>query len=139
MKKAWLPILGLASVLALVAYFFYAGQRTPGEISPKPGAPMKLRVLIEQGYGEADIELPFEQLVEEILAPAGVELLGSEATTFDATLTIKVRGRAHGGEYRGPGFLYSGALVSGTISLEGREGPALERDFCRGISPPSML
>ncbi|MEE9162157.1 MAG: hypothetical protein V3U35_04210, partial [Candidatus Neomarinimicrobiota bacterium] len=75
MKKGWIPILGLASVLALVAYFFYAGQRAPGEISAKPGAPMRLRVLIEQGYGEADIELPFEQLLEEILVPAGVELL----------------------------------------------------------------
>ncbi|MEE9233992.1 MAG: HEAT repeat domain-containing protein [Candidatus Acidoferrales bacterium] len=139
MKKGWIPILGLASVLALLAYFFYAGQQAPGEISAKPGAPMKLRVLIEQGYGEADIELPFQQLLEEILAPAGVELLGSAATTFDATLTLTVRGRAHGGEYRGPGFLYSGALVSGTISLEEREGPALERDFCRGICPPSMV
>ena len=83
-----------------------------------------IRVVVEQSYGEADkVSLPFFKETKRIFETYGrIKVVGKDAQTYDATLTIQASGEALGARY-GPStfasgsFHYTVAKVTGDILL----------------------
>ena len=100
------------------------------------------RISVEQSYRYArGVKLPFEDVAGSIFKNyAKLTLVGSDATDYDLNIKITASGRAVGSNYGiGPGTLYTGASVYGTISLEISGIPVYEKKFSGSISPPKKL
>ena len=100
------------------------------------------RISVEQSYRyERGVKLPYEDLASTIFKNyANLTLVGSDATDYDLNIKITASGRAVGSNYgMGPGLLYTGASVYGTISLEISGIPVYEKKFSGSISPPKKL
>ena len=98
-----------------------------------------LRIVVNQSYHKADgIELPFEDEAQRFLEYAGVTVVGVDAKDYDLTLRIRVDGAAKSLRYTlsgqnqlssSLGVRYSGASVSGIISLEIPGLPSYKKSF----------
>lgn len=81
-------------------------------------------LLVLQSYDEAnDVSLPIERDAKRILEDGGLSVITDDTKDCDAILTIQLKGAALGtryGEIGGfiSGVRYSGASISGEISLE---------------------
>ena len=101
-----------------------------------------VRILVEQDYGGAKaIVLPFEEPARLLLQFAGLRISDGDIPSDGLTLRISVAGHALSARYGPSGGLpvYSGARLSGTISLEVAGSPSLTRSFSAEKPPPSSL
>lgn len=74
-------------------------------------------------YGKAKgINLPFDMLPKAIAKYAGLHVIDNDTGKIDLTMRIKIRGTALGARYESGNpkgeYLYSGAEISGSVSLE---------------------
>lgn len=65
-----------------------------------------------------DVKLPFKDVAEGVFNIVGVQAVGSDAWEYDLEVKIEATGRALGTSYSPGGWLYSGAYLKGTISIE---------------------
>ena len=99
-----------------------------------------VKIMVEQSYGEAKgVSLPFEDIARRLCQYAGLQIVETDAKNYDVTLKIKTNGRALGALYKPGTFQYSGASLSGTISLEIPRIPAYEKSFKGYIKPPDWI
>lgn len=104
-----------------------------------------VRIVVDQAYGEAEgVSLPFKDVVQRVLGYAGVKVVGADSKEYDATLKIEARGKAKGIEYSrfgiGPGtFYYTGADLSGVISLKSPGIPVHKKTFNGDVYPPYSI
>ncbi len=99
-----------------------------------------VRIVVDQSYGKAKgISLPFEDVARRVLEYAGLKTSGVDAKDYDVTLRIQAQGRAESFTYTPGGTLYSGASVSGVISLEIPGISACKKSFSGSISPPGTV
>ena len=92
------------------------------------------RIVVKQSYGEAkDVSLPFEDFAQRLLKYAGLKIVKTKSA--DMTLNIEAEGRAIGANY-GKHYIYSGASLSGMITLELSNMAPYKRDF-KGVKHPS--
>jgi len=109
-------------------------------IQAASGLPTKLRIIIEQDYGEAkDTVLPIRRVTSRLLEAAGLKAVGSDSTDYEATLKVVAKGTADGALYMNAGFCYTGARMEGRFSWEVRNAVPLEKNFEGHVSPPDMI
>jgi len=80
----------------------------------------RVRVVVGQTYEEADkVSLPFYEYAEKILNYAGLSVVEEDATTYDATISIEVKGIPGSASYGGTmgGSHWTKATVKGKISF----------------------
>ena len=96
-----------------------------------------VKIMVEQSYGEAEgVSLPFEDIARRLCRYAGLEVVGVDAEDYDVTLKIQAKGSAVRAMYIPIGYQYSGASLSGSISLEIPRIPAYKKSFKGYSSPP---
>ena len=88
-----------------------------------------VRIIVNQFYGEAKgVSLPFEYVAGRLLQKyARLKVVKADAKNYDVTLSIEAKGEAKSSE-RYP-TNYSGASLSGTISLEIPNIPVYKKSF----------
>ncbi len=103
-----------------------------------------VKIIVKQSYGEAkDVSPPFEAVAQKLVKYAGLSLVGADAKGYDVTLKIQARGNAMGASYIGrsrlDGYQYSGAFLSGMITLEIPGIHTYKKTFKAEIKPPSEI
>ena len=101
-----------------------------------------VKIIVNQSYGEAEgVSLPFEDIARRLCQYAGLQVVEAEAEDYDVTLKIQAKGEAEGNFYTGSisGYQYSGASLSGTITLKIPGIPAYKKYFEGYISPPFTI
>jgi len=97
-----------------------------------------VRIVVNQSYGEAEgVSLPFEDTAKKFLEYAGLRVV-SATENYDLMLKIEAEGQALGANYQYAGWLYTGASLSGSISLEAQGVPAYRKSFSGRVSPPTV-
>ena len=76
--------------------------------------------------------------VGDVLADAGVEVVGADAAAFDATLRLAIRGDAVGRLYHQglSGYFYAGAMISGEIVVSAPGIEPWRTPFRTRLMPP---
>lgn len=77
-----------------------------------------LKIVVSQSNEPTDAVVPYEKKVSRLFELAGVRVVPANVRDYDALLTIEVKGKARGRNYERGGFLYTGAKISGSITLE---------------------
>jgi hypothetical protein len=92
---------------------------------------------VEQSYPEIEkeISMPIFEVTQRILERLGLKVV-TEGEPGDAILTITLIGKALGADYRRVGYCYSGAEVSGKISLAVPEHIPFDLPISKRRSPP---
>ncbi len=101
-----------------------------------------IRIIVKQSYDKAkDVSLPFEDVARRICRYAGLKVVNADADDYDVVLKIQAKGSAINAFYFGTidGYHYSGASLSGIISLKAPIIPAYEKSFEGYISPPESI
>lgn len=138
-----------AGVLALATATAASAAAPDAALLARLAAAETMRVIVEQAYVArrpdtldtvpiAGLRLPFENVAAGLVRSAGVRVVGADAATYDATLTITAQGRALGRIYhRGvTGLLYAGAMLSGEIVFTAPGVPAWRTPFSVRRQPP---
>jgi len=92
------------------------------------------RIQLNLSFPEG-VRLPFLEVAQRSMERIGIAILGDETESADAILALQATGRAEGDRYGSLGFVYTGASLSGTVSLKSRSGGAASRSF-RGRRKP---
>lgn len=96
-----------------------------------------VEIIVKADYTNVEgLSLPFDTIALNAL-PVGLQGVIGRALVEDAKLTITATCSALGKDYP-EGFLYTGALVEGKITLEAKNFKA-EEDFKGELKPPSEL
>jgi outer membrane protein assembly factor BamD (BamD/ComL family) len=107
-----------------------------------------IKIKVSQSYSEDQaVYLPFESLASGFFQCAGLEVVGEEATHSDVTLSINAKGKALGITYTVKreltgltnsigNYMYTGASLSGMISLKASGLATIKDSFKGSISPP---
>ncbi len=92
---------------------------------------------VEQSYPEIEkeISMPIFEVTQRILERVGLKVV-AEGDPCDAILSINLIGKALGADYRKVGYCYSGAEVSGKISLTIPEHIPFDFPISKKKSPP---
>jgi len=108
-----------------------------------------VRIILEQSYdGFEQITTPYRQRrftelvesnVERLFNFAGLEVVPPNSGIPDAVMTIRLRGRALGEKYSDGNYYYSGASITGNISLKALDNPEEKTSFAGKIDPPPSL
>lgn len=105
-----------------------------------------VKITVKQSYGKAeDVSLPFEAVAQKLAKYAGLNLVGADDKDYDVTLKIQARGNARGAYYTRSfpyslaGYQYSGAFLSGMITLEIPGIRTYKKTFEAEIKPPSEI
>jgi len=99
-----------------------------------------VRVVVKQSYEKADkVSLPFFEKTKAILERyGGFQIVGGDATTYDATLSIEAKAKPLGHAYAGIGYCYAGAEIEGNILLRTKDR-SFRRQFSAEITPPESI
>jgi HEAT repeat protein len=104
-----------------------------------------VRIVVSQSYEKAeDISLPFEDLAGKLFKYAGLKVVGADVKDYDVALKVQAKGKPLGTVQTEKKIKYSGASLSGTISLEIPRLPDYKKSFKGSMSPsdkrrPSQL
>jgi hypothetical protein len=124
----------------------------PGqEASGRQSVGANLQIIVRQTYNDApNLTFAVGPMAARLLRAVGINAVVPPSNAVDPavdTLTINVRGTGLGGDYGSAGFCFTGAEVSGELSLQsesrvwyegqfqGRLPPARRIINCRGRSP----
>jgi hypothetical protein len=98
---------------------------------------------VRQSYEEAPtVTLSIGPLLARLMRPAGINAVLPPAEAVDEgvdRLTIEVSGTGLGGDYGSAGYCYTGAEVSGRMTLQSASGGAYQSDFRGRLSPPPRI
>ena len=129
---------------SLSATGYAAGGQSSLDLTPIQHA-KKVRVFVEQVYlsGEHRLEnvsLPLKDVISRAGRYAGFEVVPTGSDEYDATIRVNITGEALLGSYGtnigvSKGTRYSGAAVSGSIKVEGYNGPPIIREFKQIVMP----
>ncbi|MFC2156673.1 HEAT repeat domain-containing protein, partial [Acidobacteriota bacterium] len=97
-------------------------------IHPEWKSVKRVKIQLKLSYPEG-AELPFVFWTGRILGRMGIEVLEGDVSNPDATLTINSTGKALGDSYGQIGTIYTGASVSGNISLDNHRGTIRRKVF----------
>lgn len=99
-----------------------------------------IKIFVNQSYEKAEnVSLPFEDWTGKLFQYAGFKVVGTEAKRYDAAIKIKTKGNPLGAVYSLERYEYSGASLSGTISIEIRNVQPYVESFRAKISPPDKI
>jgi len=100
----------------------------------------RVRVAVIQSYEKAaELNLPFEDWTRKLLEYAGRKALEAEARHYDMAITIRAKGKPLGAVYSLERYEYSGASLSGSISIELPNLPPDTEIFESTINPPDKI
>lgn len=102
-------------LLALIVPTLWFGEEKPKQVNY---AIKKIKIIITQTNEPADAVVPYHEILTYLFALAGVQVVPEDVRDYDAILRIVAKGKALGRNYKVGGFLWTGAKVSGTITLE---------------------
>ncbi len=140
MKRAQLVILFIALAIFFLVFNNHAIVQLSDEQLEAFRSAKTVRVIVEQSYGEAKgVGLPFQEIAEKLFQYNGLKVVKGETEDCDLTLKIQAKGSAKGSSYSGgarSGYYYTGASLSGLISLEIQGIPAYKSEF-KGYREPS--
>lgn len=107
------------------------------ERHPKFKNVKKALVVVNQFYANAsNVDLPFNEVVKNLLEYASIEVVGSNAKNSDFTIKVKAWGEAKGAYY-GKCFLYTEASLTGRIIIEIQGSQFSQISFHEEGEPPS--
>jgi hypothetical protein len=95
--------------------------------------------LIQKETFPAGVVTPFHDWVEEMAEIAGLELVDDENQSTDLTLTIQALGAGLKKRYSHGGDLYTGARVSGNLSLGQKSRTLAKQNFSGYQQPPGLI
>jgi HEAT repeat protein len=106
-----------------------------------PGSAESVRVILEETFENAPgAKLPVMESLVNLLPPAGLTRVDGAA---DITMKIILKGRALSGYYSeigSPGYTaYSGAHISGEVSLLEGEKVLIKKTFSEKVEPPKAV
>jgi HEAT repeat protein len=127
-----LVILNLSGALVSTGYATAPSQSRIHDVKT-------IQIVVQQSFGDAEPKtLPVYRTVEKILESKGFCIVDHHAVTYDAQLMIDLEGTACAGRYTG-GPQYSGAKVSGKLSLHRNGGTLWSRVFAGSIQPGRII
>jgi hypothetical protein len=100
-----------------------------------------IKLTIKQSYGIAqDVILPFKGTAKRVLEEhAGLRVVGPEAKDYDVILKIKVKGKPIEAFYQPMEWHFSGAFLSGLITLEIPGMDSYKKSFSGKIEPKKEI
>lgn len=104
-----------------------------------------VKIIVEQSYSDDfhdhyDINLPFKQSAAEMLTNlAGLTIVETDAEKYDCVLKISAKGKPKGTYYVNRGYMYTGATLSGIITIEVPGSKPFKKNFYNNMEPPSHL
>jgi len=99
-----------------------------------------VKIVVNQSYDKAeDVSLPFEDWTGKLFQYAGIKVVGAEAKRYDASIEIKANGKPLGAVYSLERYEYSGASLSGMISIEIPNVQPYKKSFKAKINPPDKI
>lgn len=96
------------------------------------------RIQLNLSFPEG-VQLPFLEVAKRSVERAGITVIEDDTESADATLAIQATGSADGDKYGSLGFVYTGASLTGVISLKNRSGLVSTRKFHRRKEPDVWL
>jgi hypothetical protein len=96
------------------------------------------KILLSLSFPEG-VQLPFFGVAKRILECSGIAVIESDGESSDAVLTIEAHGSAEGDRYEQLGFLYTGASLNGTVTLEEKSGRKSRKGFRERKDPEVWL
>lgn len=130
-------------LISLIAFFIslngYAiAQLTEEQLEAFRSA-KTVKIVVNQSYGEAkDVNLPFEEVMQSIVKYIGLKKMTSDVKDCDLTIEIKAKGKALSGYYTPGGLAYTGASLSGSISLKAQGVQVYQLSFESKDEPPKV-
>jgi hypothetical protein len=111
--------------------------------APRQSLGPTLQIVVRQSWDEAPtLNLSIGPLAARLLRAVGINATAPPADAVDPagdTLTITAGGTGLGGDYGSAGFCYTGAEVSGTLSLLSASRVLYEAEFRGKIAPPRRI
>lgn len=137
MKKPKFVIFSISLISCFIALNSYVtAQPTKEQIEAFRSA-KTVRLVIEQSYGEASgVSLPFKDFTLRLLGYSGLDVVEADSEDYDLNLKIEAKGIAASSRYKTYGRLYTGASLSGSISIEIPGVPVYKKTFEKIINPP---
>ncbi len=98
-----------------------------------------VKIILDQTYKEAEnVTLPFNEVAQRLLGYAGLKVVNPSAKNFDLKMKIEAKGQASSASYQKLGSRYTGASVSGWISLEVQGVPVYRKAF-KGVQETAKV
>lgn len=135
--KPFLSFILINMFLYLLNYYVF-GQLKKEQIDTFRSV-KTLKIITNQTYREAEnVSLPFKEVAQKLLGYAGLEAVSPSAKNYDLIMKIEAEGQAIGNSYEKIGYRYTGASISGWISLE-MQGAPVYRKFFNGVQETAKI
>lgn len=139
MKKFRYVIFSIFLIVFFIALNSYVMAQLTEEQLEAFRSAKTVRIVVEQSYGKVGgVSLPFEEVAKRFLGKyAGLKVVVTEGEHYDLKLKIEASGWARGAEYEQDRliktgktqYLYTGASLRGSISLEIPGIPSYKKSF----------
>lgn len=118
------------SLSILIVYFnSHASAQLSNEQIKAFRSAKTIRIVVNAEYNKEGLNLPLFDESRKIFLCTGFEIVEADAEDYDITLIIKSKGKALGAWYNDGQYHYTGASLSGLISLEMPSGLTYSKSF----------
>jgi hypothetical protein len=140
-RKFVIFLISLMSIFVFALNGFVMAQPSKQQIEAFRSA-RTVRIVVNQSYGSVKgVSLPFEDIAERLLGYAGIRVVPN-FEDYDLMLKIEAKGWALGASYTDyvrDYWLYTGASLSGSISLGTQGVPIYKKTFEGSKAPPAPV
>lgn len=147
MKNNFSPRLFI--LLILISFLFNCMRKGPSEEQIIAFRSAKtVKIIVKQSYDSAeDVNLPYKEITQKLFENIGLNIVTTDSVDNNLSFYIHTNGKAIGKwyEYRdqispklrqGRGLHYTGAEITGIISISYNESPVYRKSFSSKIEPP---